>query len=107
MTGYLSGDAVEKAVIVDSVSLTAGTPETVDTSDVKAPVVCVQLEDLEGAADDTVTVEMVTPTGTYEVDSRTLSATGSYVVSSTHANQHQITSSNGVTYSAEVRSNPN
>lgn len=98
---------IETVVLADSQSLTAGTAVTGDTGRIKAPVVCVELEDLEGAADDTVTVEIGGDVGTYEIEKRTLSATGSFVVGSVQAATTKVTSANGVTYSVEVRGNPN
>lgn len=96
----------EAHVLANSASLTAGAAETADASKFHTPVVCVKLEDLEGNADDTVTIEFVGAAGTYEADSRTLSSTGSYTVDLPQAKTVRLTSSNGVTYSAEVRNNP-
>lgn len=93
-------------VLADSASLTAGSAVSADVSKYRSPVVCVALEDLEGAADDTVTIEFDGTAGTYEADSRTLSATGSYTVEVPQCEAVSVTSSNGVTYSIEVRSNP-
>lgn len=97
-------DAVK--VLADSKSLTTDTAVDALIGGFHTPAVCVALEDLEGNADDTVTVEIVGAAGTYEADSRTLSATGSYIVEIPQADKVQVTSSNGVTYSIEVRSNP-
>ena len=96
-----------KAVtLADSALLAAGTPATKDISDLRDPVVCVALENLGANADDTVTIEIVGAAGTYEVDSRTLNAAGSYTVTIPQATQVSLTSANGATYSAEVRANP-
>lgn len=96
----------ETAVLANSASLTAGTPVSADTGEIRDPVVLVALEGLEANADDTVMIEIVGEAGTYQMDERTLSATGSYHVDIPQAEQVQLTSSNGVTYSAEVRANP-
>jgi len=96
----------EGVVVADSTSLTGGTAETADISELRDPVVCVALEDLEGAADDTATIEIVGDAGTYQLDQRTLSSTGSYTVSVPQARTVRFTSSGGVTYSVEARSNP-
>lgn len=103
----MGGQWYRATTLADSESLTAGTPVSVATDRIKAPVVAIELEDLEGAADDTITVEVVGEAGTYEIEERTLSEPGSFVVGSVQADWTQITSSNGVTYSAEVRGNPN
>lgn len=92
--------------LADSASLTGGTPVSADTSRIKSPVVCVALEDLEGSADDTVTVEIVGTAGSYQVDQRTLSELDSYIVDAPQADSIEVTSANGVTYSIEVRSDP-
>ena len=96
----------DSAVLADS--KTFGAPETVTASVEKyhTPAVCVALENLEGNADDTITIEIVGDAGTYEVDSRTLSATGSYVVDVPQADTVELTSTNGTTISAEARNNP-
>lgn len=96
----------DDVVVADSVSLTAGTAETADISELRDPTVCVVLEGLEGAADDIATIEFVGSAGTYEADQRTLSATGSYTVDIPQADTVRFTSSGGVTYSVEVRANP-
>ncbi|WP_090615481.1 hypothetical protein [Natrinema salaciae] len=69
-------------------------------------MVCVALEDLEGSADDTITIEFEGTAGTYEADNRTLSETQSYTVDIPQCESVSVTSSNGVTYSIEVRANP-
>lgn len=97
----------ESDVIADSESLTAGTAVSASVSQYRSPTVCVALEDLEGSADDTVTVEFTGSAGTYVADERTLSGTDSFTVEVPQCESVSITSSNGVTYSAEVRSNPN
>lgn len=94
------------AVLANGKSLAANEPETAAVSKFRAPVVCVQLEDLEGGTDDTVTVEFDGDAGTYEADSRTLSNPGSYTVEVPQCDRVHLTSTNGVTYSAEVRANP-
>lgn len=96
----------KSVVIANSESLTAGTPVSVDVADLRSPEVLVALEDLEGAADDTVTIRVVGDAGSYEVDERTLSATGSYIVEAPQAESLEFESANGVTYSAETRANP-
>lgn len=95
----------DETVLADSASLTAGTAVTGDVSDLRDPVVCVALENLEASADDTATIEIVGASGTYQVDERTLSAAGSYTVDVPQASTVRFTSSNGVTYSVEVRAN--
>ena len=97
------------AVLADSKSLTAGEAVTVDFADgsgYHTPVVCVALEDLEGNADDTLTIEFDGAAATYEADSRTLSETQTYTVDLPQCDGVQVTSSNGCTYSIEVRNNP-
>lgn len=91
------------AVLADSASLTAGTAVTADITDLTSPTVLVELEDLEGAADDTVTVRVVGAAGTYTIDERTLSALGGYSVEIPPGDGVELESANGVTYSAEVR----
>jgi len=93
-------------VLADSESLTAGAAVSALVSRFHTPAVCVALEDLEGNADDTITIEIVGDAGTYEVDSRTLSATGSYIVDVPQCDEVQLTSANGTTISAEARNNP-
>ncbi|WP_135302646.1 hypothetical protein [Haloarcula amylovorans] len=94
------------AVLADSATFNAGETKTVDVSQFHTPAVCVALEGLGGNADDTLTIEIVGEAGTYEVDNRTLSATGSYVVDVPQAATVQLTSANGTTISAEARNNP-
>lgn len=96
----------DATVVADSTSLTAGTAETADVSLYHTPVVCVSLEDLEGNADDTVTIEFDGAAGAYEADERTLSETTSYTVDLPQCESVSVTSSNGATYSIEVRNNP-
>lgn len=99
-------DAVE--VLADSESLDAGTAVTADISELTGPTVLVTLEDLEGSADDTVTIRVVGEAATYQIDQRTISSTdGSddYTVDVPQADTVELESSNGVTYSAEVRAN--
>lgn len=93
-------------VIVDSASLTAGSPTDADTSGLIAPTVVVKLEDLEGNADDTLTVRYDGAAATYEAHTVTLSATGTETVDVPQTPRVEIESSNGVTYSAEVRADP-
>lgn len=93
-------------VLADSQSLTAGTPVSGDTSTLRNPTVLVNLENLEAAADDTATIRVVGQAATYEVDSRTLSALGSYAVDVPQAAQVEFESSGGVTYSVEVVADP-
>ncbi len=96
----------DSTVIADSSSFTAGEPQSASIDDYHTPAVCVALEDLGGSTDDTLTIEFVGAAGTYEIDQRTLSSTGSYVVDVPQCKQIQLTSSNGTTISAEVRNNP-
>ena len=94
------------AVIADSKTFTAGETATALIDGYHTPAICVSLENLEGNADDTVTIAIVGDAGTYEVDSRTLSGTGSYVVDVPQADSVELTSTNGTTISAEARNNP-
>jgi len=98
------------SVLADSESLTADTAVTLDGGSngigYHTPVVCIKLEDLEGNGDDTVTVEFDGEVATYEADSRTLSETQSYTVDLPQCDGVGVTSSNGCTYSIEVRNNP-
>lgn len=96
----------ESAVIADSATFGAPETKTANVEQFHTPAVCVNLESLEGNADDTITVEIVGDAGTYEVDQRTLSAAGSYVVDVPQAVTVQVTSANGSTLSAEARNNP-
>lgn len=96
----------DSTVLADSESLTAGEPVLVDGVGYHTPVVCVALEDLEGSADDTVTIEFDGAAATYEADERTLSDLTSYTVDLPQCDGVQVTSSNGCTYSIEVRNNP-
>ena len=96
----------DSAVIADSDSFAAGETKSASVKQFHTPAICVALEDLEGAADDTLTIEIVGDAATYEVDSRTLSSTGSYIVDVPQAGQVQLTSANGTTISAEARNNP-
>jgi len=92
--------------VADSASFTAGETKTASIDGYHTPAVCVALEDLEGAADDTITIDVVGDVGTYEVDERTLSATGGYIVTAPQADSVEVTSANGTTLSVEVRNNP-
>ena len=96
----------DSVVLADSTSLTANTSVSADTADMRNPTVLVALEDLEGAADDTVTVSVVGDAATYEVDSRTLASTGAYIVDVPQGDRIELESSNGATYSAEARADP-
>lgn len=96
-------DAFE--VIADSESLEAETAVTADISELTSPTVLVELENLEGNADDDTTIRVVGEAATYEIDSRTLSELGSYTVDIPQADSVEFESSGGVTYSAEVRAN--
>jgi len=96
----------DSVVLANSESLTAGTAKTVDNLEYHTPVVCVKLEDLEGNADDTVTIEFDGAAATYEADTRTISSTQSYTVDLPQCEGVSVTSSNGCTYSLEVRNNP-
>ena len=92
--------------IVDSKAFNADETASSLIGGYHTPAVCVQLESLDGNADDTIAVEVVGDVGTYEVDSRTLSSTGSYVVTVPQADEVKVTSQNGTTISAEARNNP-
>ena len=94
------------AVLADSKAFAAAETVTADVSQYHTPAICVALEALDGSADDTLTIEIVGDAGTYEVDERTLSAAGSYVVDVPQADEVQLTSANGTTISAEARNNP-
>ncbi|WP_135807355.1 hypothetical protein [Halorussus marinus] len=96
----------DSTVIADSATFNAGETKTASVEQYHTPAVCVAIENLEGNADDTVTIEIVGDAGTYEVDSRTLSETGGYVVDVPQAESVQVTSANGTTISAEARNNP-
>lgn len=98
----------DATIIADSASLAAGTPAAAGTpvEDYHTPEVCVSLENLEGNADDTLTIEFDGAAATYQADQRTLSSTQTYTVTLPQCDDVQVTSSNGVTYSIEVRNNP-
>lgn len=96
----------DSATIADSATFDADETKTVSVEQFHTPAVCIALESLEGNADDTITVEIVGDVGTYEVDSRTLDATDSYIVDVPQADTVQVTSANGTTISAEARNNP-
>lgn len=96
----------DSTVIADSATFNAGETQSANAEQYHTPAVCVNLESLEGNADDTITVEFVGDAATYEADSRTLSGTGSYVVDVPQCDQVEVTSANGSTISAEVRNNP-
>lgn len=96
-------------VLADSESLTGGNAKVANFGEgdgYHTPVVCIKLEDLEGATDDTVTVEFDGTAATYQQDQRTLSSPQSYTVDLPQCEAVRVTSSNGVTYSIEVRNNP-
>jgi hypothetical protein len=94
------------ATIADSATFNAGETKTADIDQFHTPAVCVDVESLEGNADDTITIEVVGDVGTYELDSRTVSSTGSYIVDAPQADTVEVTSANGSTISAEARNNP-
>lgn len=96
----------DSAIITDSATFAAAETKTASIEEFHTPAICVALENLEGNADDTLTVEIVGDAGTYEVDERTLSATGGYVVDVPQADTVRLTSANGTTLSAEARNNP-
>jgi len=93
-------------VIVDSASVAAGTAQRASVDGYHTPAICVSLKDLEGNADDTITVAIEGDAGTYTVDERTLTSTGSYVVDVPQCEGVRVTSSNGTTLSCEARNNP-
>ncbi|UHQ96470.1 hypothetical protein [Natrinema halophilum] len=92
--------------IADSKTFAAAETATASIDGYHTPAICVDLENLEGNADDTLTIEIVGDVGTYEVDSRTLSETGTYIVDVPQADMMRLTSTNGTTISAEARNNP-
>lgn len=96
----------DSATIADSTAFGAGETKTANVSKYHTPAVCVSLESLDGSADDTITVAITGSVGTYEIDERTLSAAGSYVVDVPQADTVELTSANGTTISAEARNNP-
>ena len=96
----------DSTVLADSKAFNGGETVSASVAGYHTPAVCVVLESLGGSADDTITVEIVGAAGTYEVDSRTLSQTGSYVVDVPQADSVKLTSANGTTISAEARNNP-
>lgn len=93
-------------VMANSKAFAAGEAVQADIRRYRNPTVCVALESLGGSTDDTPAINLIGDAGTYEIDSRTLSAAGSYVVEIPQAPQVEFTSPNGVTYSVEVRSDP-
>jgi hypothetical protein len=102
-------DSWDAAVqLANSDSLTAGDPVSADTSELTSPTVIATLEDLEGNADDTVTIRIEGKVRTYPVEQRTLSGTGAegtVTADVPQCERVELESSNGVTYSAEVRAN--
>ncbi|MDR9431732.1 MAG: hypothetical protein RI568_13675 [Natronomonas sp.] len=94
------------SVIADSASFGADETKTASAEGYHTPAVCVALEDLEGNADDTLTIEFVGAAGTYRADQRTLSSTDTYVVTVPQTDTVRVTSANGTTISAEARNNP-
>jgi hypothetical protein len=91
--------------LADSASLDAGSPATADVSGYRSPTVLVTPESI-GGTDDTVTIRAVGAAGTYRIDQRTVSSTdGSddYTVGVPQCETVEFESSNGDTYSAEVR----
>lgn len=96
----------DSATIADSKTFGADETASASIEQYHTPAICVNVENLEGNADDTLTIEIVGDVGTYEVDSRTLSSTGSYVVDVPQAGTVRLTSANGTTISAEARNNP-
>jgi hypothetical protein len=93
-------------VLADSKTFNGGETVSASVEQYHTPAVCVAIESLEGNADDTVTVEIVGEAGTYAVDERTLSSTGSFIVDVPQADSVKVTSANGTTISAEARNNP-
>lgn len=93
-------------VLADSESLTAGEGVSAIVSKFRSPVVCIALENLEGSADDTLTIEFEGAAGTYQADERTLAEAQSYTLDIPQCEAVSVTSSNGVMYSIEVRANP-
>jgi len=96
----------ETVILANSESLAAATEVEELISGLRDPVVCVDLEDLEASADDTLTIEFEGAAGTYQADQRTLSEPQSYTIDIPQSEAVSVTSSNGVTYSIEVRANP-
>lgn len=97
-------DAVK--VIADSEEFTAGETRNALIEGFRTPVVCVALEDIGGLSSDTMTIEIVGEAGTYTADESDRSSAGSYTVEIPQAKSVSVTSSDGATYSIEVRSNP-
>lgn len=93
------------ATLADSESLEASTAVTADISGFTSPTVLVELENLEESGDDDATIRVVGAVGTYTIDERTLTEAGGYQVDIPQADSVEFESSNGVTYSAEVRAN--
>lgn len=96
----------DSTVLADSQTFTAGETVSAVVEQYHTPAVCVALESLEGNADDTITIEIEGDAATYEVDSRSLDSTGSYVVTVPQCDEVRVTSANGSTISTEVRNNP-
>lgn len=96
----------DSVTIADSATFGAAETKIASIEKFHTPAICVALEGLGGNADDTLTVEVVGDVGTYEVDERTLSSTGSYIVDAPQADTVRLTSANGTTISAEARNNP-
>lgn len=96
----------DSATIADNKTFSGGGTASADIEEFHTPAICVSLDDLDGETDDTITVEIVGDVGTYEVDERTLSSTGSYIVEAPQADTVELTSANGTKISAEARNNP-
>jgi len=96
----------DSVAIADSKTFGAGETATASIDGYHTPAICVDVENLEGNGDDTLTIAIGGDVGTYEVDSRTLANTGSYVVDVPQADSVELTSANGSTISAEARNNP-
>lgn len=93
--------------LADSDSLTAGQAVTASIDGYRSPTVLVAPESIAGSDDD-VTIRVVGEAATYRVDQRTVSSTdGSddYTVDVPTGDSVEVESSNGDTYSAEVREN--
>lgn len=96
----------DETVIANSKNFTAGESASALADGYHTPAVCVSLESLDGNADDTITVAFTGAAGDYDIDSRTLSEPGSYVVDAPQCESVSVTSTNGAVITAEVRNNP-
>lgn len=96
----------DDTTIANSKTFQAGETASADVEGYHSPAVCVNLESLNSNAEDTITIGIVGAAATYDVDSRTLSSLGSYVVDVPQCDRVEVSSSNGTTLSCEARNNP-